>query len=118
MHELSIANDILDIARRHVPSGEQEAVEKIVVRIGDMAGVAHESLAFSFSAAAQETPFAHAQLEIERVPLTGSCNRCGETSTLDPAAPVCSRCRSRDIAVMSGTELQVARIILREPAGA
>ena len=116
MHELSIASDILDIARRHVPAGEEDAVGTIVVRVGDMAGVVPASLAFSFEVAVKESPFPHAQLEIERVPLTGSCNRCGETSALDPAAIMCARCKSSDVAVMTGTELQVARIILREHA--
>jgi hydrogenase nickel incorporation protein HypA/HybF len=68
MHELGLAESILDIVRDHVPPGREAAVRRVRVRIGEFAGVLPDSLAFCFGAITAGTPFVDASLEIERVP--------------------------------------------------
>jgi Zn finger protein HypA/HybF involved in hydrogenase expression len=44
MHELSIAQDILDIVFTNVPPDDYEDVTKIKVKIGEISGVIPDSL--------------------------------------------------------------------------
>jgi hydrogenase nickel incorporation protein HypA/HybF len=57
MHELSIAQGILDIVREHVPEGQSAGVRTIEVRVGRMSGVVPESLEFCFEALVLDSPF-------------------------------------------------------------
>ena len=67
MHELSLATSILDIVRQYVPIDRAPAVRTVRVRVGDLAGVVPDSLAWCFSAIASETPYARASLAIDPV---------------------------------------------------
>jgi hydrogenase nickel incorporation protein HypA/HybF len=114
MHELSIAQSIVDIVGQYVPPAEQERVRKITVRIGAMAGVVPDSLEFCFTAVIHHTPLAEAVMEIEHVPFTVSCHSCNSTSETEPGLALCPLCGSVDTKVKSGTELQVVSIDVDE----
>jgi hydrogenase nickel incorporation protein HypA/HybF len=68
MHELGLAESILDIVREHVPLDRAAAVRRVRVRVGEVAGVISESLTFCFGAIVAGTPYVDASIEIERAP--------------------------------------------------
>jgi hydrogenase nickel incorporation protein HypA/HybF len=68
MHELSIAQEIVEIVRRHLPVGEVREVKTIRLRIGDQVTLASESLQFCFDLACEGTLMQGTRLEIENVP--------------------------------------------------
>ena len=114
MHELSIANDILTIIRQNVPQEELNNIENINVKIGDMSGVVAESLEFCFQAIISETELDNAKLVIEKIPFAVKCNSCGSESTNEFGIRVCSDCNSTDTTVISGLEMQVTEVELKE----
>lgn len=114
MHELSIAQNIVDIVGQYVPPADQQRVRKVLVRIGAMAGVIPDSLTFCFSAVIHHTPLAQAVMEIEHVPFTITCHSCNQTSTAEPGIALCPACGSLDTDITSGTELQVVSIDVDE----
>jgi hydrogenase nickel incorporation protein HypA/HybF len=69
MHELSLANGIFDIVRQYVPIERGQLVRAVRVRVGDLAGVVPDSLAWCFSAIVSDTPYEQAWLAIN--PTTG-----------------------------------------------
>jgi hydrogenase nickel incorporation protein HypA/HybF len=110
MHEMSIAESIVEIVQQHLPKGEDCKVRSITLHIGELAGVVPDSLEFCFSAITSASPLEGAQLVIERVPLAATCKSCGTTSQISIASFQCPACNSPDISVISGTELQVTEI--------
>jgi len=66
MHELSLANGILDIVRQYVPVERAPRVRTVRVRVGDLAGVVPDSLAWCFSAIVLDTPYHTASLAIDQ----------------------------------------------------
>jgi hydrogenase nickel incorporation protein HypA/HybF len=119
MHELSIAQSIVDIVGQYVQLAEQERVRKIAVRIGAMAGVVPDSLQFCFSAVVHNTPLESAVMEIEHTPFTVTCHACGRATESEPGLALCPACGSVDTEITSGTELQVVSIdVDEEEAGA
>lgn len=114
MHELSIAQNIADIVREHVPAGDLELVRTVRVRLGELSGVVAESLEFSYGAVVSDTPLEGSVLEFEHVPFALLCADCGRTSA-DPAGMMlCPVCRSGRTQVQGGLELHVADIGLEE----
>jgi hydrogenase nickel incorporation protein HypA/HybF len=114
MHELSIANDILTVIRQNVPQEELSNIENIKVKIGDMCGVVAESLEFCFQAIISETELDKAKLMIEKIPFVLKCNLCGKESSNEFGIRVCPDCGSTDTKVISGLEMQVTEVELKE----
>jgi hydrogenase nickel incorporation protein HypA/HybF len=114
MHELSLATDIIDIVKSSVPPEELHEIESILVDIGDFAGVVTDSLVFSFGAITQSTPLEGARLEINHIPYLIKCNNCGEESTNEFGLAICTPCGSTDTVLISGNELKVKEVKLRE----
>lgn len=114
MHELSIAQGILDIVRQHLPDGPVRSLRSVKVRVGSLSGVVPESLEFCFEAIVGDTPLQGARLEIERVPIRLKCGACGRTSSVEEDSFLCPACGAGDIEVVSGTELQVVELELAD----
>ena len=114
MHELSIAQGILDIIRQYVPEEQTADVRRIRIRVGQMAGIVPDSLDFCFGAIVNGTPMGEARLDIEETPVRSQCGGCGEAFTVEGAAFLCPFCGSPEIKIISGTELQVIEIELSD----
>jgi hydrogenase nickel incorporation protein HypA/HybF len=114
VHELGIAQNILEIVRQHVPESDARLVRTVKVRVGDFSGVVADSLEFCFSAIVAESPFAAAKMEIERVPTRISCRLCGRVHESDGVDFLCPECGGGDIDILSGRELDVVAIELDE----
>lgn len=114
MHELSIAQSILDIVKNHVPSSDLKEVRSVRVKVGKMSGVVPESLDFSFSALITDTDLGSASLNMELVPFRVRCSSCQSVSETEFGIVLCPKCGSNRTKVISGTELQVLDIELAD----
>lgn len=68
MHELGIANSILDAVRKEMAAYPAARCMKITVRIGAMAGVDPSSLTFCYQALVSGTEFEPMELAVENAP--------------------------------------------------
>src|SRR5512140_2517551 len=116
MHELSIAQDILDIVLQNLPGKGTQAVRTVKVRIGAMAGVVPDSLEFCFQAITPKTKCEGAALVIEHVPVVLRCNACGKESGLEHLVFTCPFCAGTDVVMISGNELQVVEMEIDDPS--
>ena len=112
MHEMSVAQNIIDIVRQAVPPARTPAVTSVRVRLGSLSGVVAESLAFCFEALVGDTPLARARLAIERVPTSCDCRACGARFEPDTLIFFCPSCGSGDVRLVSGRDLQVVDVEL------
>jgi hydrogenase nickel incorporation protein HypA/HybF len=117
MHELSIAQSIVDIVIQHLPKDEVVSVRSVRLSLGAMAGVVPDSLEFCFGAITAGTALEGATLEIEHIPLTAHCNNCGRDGEIEPTLFACSACGSTSLTVLSGREMQVRDIDVEENEG-
>jgi hydrogenase nickel incorporation protein HypA/HybF len=115
MHELSVAQSIVEIIQQHIPRSEWERVAAVRLKIGAAAGVVPESLEFSFQAITAESFLCHARLEIESVPFRIHCNTCDTTAENEFGFTLCGACGSADTNILSGSELHITEIEIAEP---
>src|SRR5262249_26653881 len=124
MHELAIAEAILDAVERHAAG---RPVTVVRVKVGRLRQVVAESLAFYADLAAELRPGCEgAAFEWETVDAVLKCRSCG--SEWDPAPPPahenaelvvrfgCPRCDSPDHEVISGDDVVVESIDVEEAA--
>jgi hydrogenase nickel incorporation protein HypA/HybF len=112
MHELSIAQNIVEIVQQYAPAGR--SVQVVRVALGQLSGVVPESLEFCFQAVVSDSPLEGAQLQIDEIPLRVRCRACGAEFPVEWAAFVCGSCSGTDLEILSGTELKVTEIELAE----
>ncbi len=115
MHELSIAQSILETVREYVPEEDLRYVSQVKLRVGSLSGVVPESLDFSFRAITAETPLQKTRLEIQHVPFMVQCSVCHQTSSNDVGIVLCESCRSSNVYIISGLELDIAEIEVNKP---
>jgi hydrogenase nickel incorporation protein HypA/HybF len=77
MHELSIAQSIIEIVDEEARKHGATQVKKIKLKIGEFSGVVREALEFSFDVVKSGTVAEKAELEIEIVKFKALCNGCG-----------------------------------------
>lgn len=65
MHELAIANSVIEAVRTEAARRPGARVTKVGLRIGELAGVDRESLSFCFEVLVKETDLESAVLAIE-----------------------------------------------------
>jgi len=110
MHELSVAQSVLDIVAQHVLPEQALRVRAVRVAVGELAGVLPDSLAFCFDAIVAGTPFSEARLVLERVPARIACGSCGLAFSLEGVCFACPACGSTHVSVTAGRELQVVDV--------
>jgi hydrogenase nickel incorporation protein HypA/HybF len=112
VHELSFAQNIVDIIHQSVPDDEIEKVRIVRLKIGILSGVVADSLDFCFNAISAETRLANARLDIDQIPFTVHCSTCQQAFVNDIGFVVCPECGGTETTVVAGRELQVTEIEL------
>jgi hydrogenase nickel incorporation protein HypA/HybF len=103
VHELALAQEIVDIARRRAGASR---VRRVTVRVGVLAAVVPEALRFCFDLACEDTPLSGAALDIVELPARGRCRSCAAESLFDGPWAVCG-CGAAEVDWLSGDELVV-----------
>ncbi len=114
MHEMGIASSVVDIVLQHVTDAQAPLVRRVCVRVGELAGVQTESLAFCFEAIVAGTPLAGAALIVETVPAVRACRGCGERFGDSSFLAACPACGSAEVPFVSGSELTVSELELED----
>lgn len=110
MHELAIAESLLEIVLEEGRRHNLQKVSIIRLQIGAMAGVIPEALSFSFEMISRDTIASGASLEIETIPVTARCSSCGERFDVENLVYLCTRCGKPDLKLISGRELSLVNL--------
>lgn len=106
MHEMAIAEGILDIALDYARRNESSRITKVSLLLGEMAGVEPSSLQFCFASLVKGTPAEGAELAFTRVPLLARCLSCGLEGAVENYNFICPDCGGVR-SILSGRELRV-----------
>jgi hydrogenase nickel incorporation protein HypA/HybF len=114
MHELGIANSILEATRSEMTLHASARLLRVNVRIGELAAVDPDSLQFCFKALTCDTELATLELKIETCPRKHRCLACGEVFIVVDYDFRCGRCGEEKTEFISGDQLEVASLEIEE----
>ena len=116
MHEISLVRNILRTLEAQLPAEELTRLSKIKLRIGLLSNVEPILMQNAFDAVTEtEQPlFKTVQLDIELVPIRILCPSCGQESAVEQYRFRCGYCDTPSNEVVSGTELLISGVELRE----
>src|SRR5271166_2755282 len=96
MHELSIAESILDAVRKEIALHPGTFPTRVGVRIGAMAAIDPQALTFCFDAVVQGTEWGDLKLDTNVIPARRICNNCAHIFAVENYNAVCAACSSED----------------------
>lgn len=114
MHEVGIANSILEATRTEMALHATARPRQVTVRIGELAAVDPEALRFCFEALTRDTEFATLKLTIEVSPRRHRCPACGAEFIVANYDCRCDRCGEEETAFISGDQLQLVSLEVEE----
>jgi len=103
VHELSIAQGVVEVVSRHA---EGRRVTRVEMRVGHLRQVVPSALEFAFGLLTEGTPLQGAALVIEDVPVVARCRACGTETQMD-AFPFQCGCGGYELDLVAGEELLV-----------
>lgn len=108
MHELSIAQSIVDAVETRATECKATQVKSVRLRIGEANGIVKDSLTFCFEMLTSLDPMlTGAQLLIDFVPHRARCPRCGIEFTVENFIAQCPTCIEWSDDIVSGNEFQI-----------
>ena len=108
MHELAIAEQIVQVVMTQVETHSIEHVTNVRIQVGEATSVVSDSLTFSFEMIASFTPeLAGAKLLIDTVPYRARCRHCHKEFHVKHFIVQCPLCETWEADVLSGTEFKV-----------
>jgi hydrogenase nickel incorporation protein HypA/HybF len=108
MHEVSIAQGLLEIAIDSCKKQGFSGIELIRVKIGKAAGIMTDSLHFAFETLKEGTIAEKAVLTINEIPVSGFCDSCNKGFSVEEAyVLLCPLCGSKSFRVETGRELNI-----------
>jgi hydrogenase nickel incorporation protein HypA/HybF len=112
MHELSIAQSVVESALQQAKAHGGRRVLAVGVRVGDTSGVAADALSFCFEMTTKDTAMEGATLELERVAVRFRCLTCEAEFEPVEFRAVCPTCGSDLASMIAGDELALAYVEL------
>jgi hydrogenase nickel incorporation protein HypA/HybF len=98
MHEMSIAQGLIDILRDEMLKHDAKALRSVRLNVGQMTAIVPDALSEG------------ARLIMEIIPLRGYCSQCEEEFEIKDYAFVCPSCESTKINTIGGQDLSIVEI--------
>jgi len=105
MHELSLAQSVLDVALKHAHKNDAIRIDRITLSFGRMSCIQPEALTTAFTAIARGTLAERAVLSIEIIPAVVSCLLCQKEYDVEyNGILTCPECGNPSVILVGGTE--------------
>jgi len=107
MHEVALANALVDLAREHAAAAQAQRVTRLVVEIGPFSHVDAHALRFALDVAARGGPAEGAALDILEPEGAAYCLDCEASVTIATRGEPCPRCNGVKLLVQGGDEMRL-----------
>jgi hydrogenase nickel incorporation protein HypA/HybF len=113
MHEVSIAQGIVELVENRAKEHHASVVEEVELEIGRLAGIELYSFVFALESVVKDTMLAEARIVRHDIDGEGRCGDCGSCFPVEQLFDACPRCGSYAVKLLKGKELRVKSIIVK-----
>jgi hydrogenase nickel incorporation protein HypA/HybF len=110
MHEMSLAEGVLQVIEDSAKSNGFTRVKTVWLEIGQLSGAESEAMRFCFDAVARNTLLEGARLEIVEAEGQGWCLSCGKTVAIRQRYEPCPLCGGYQLEPTGGMEMRVKEL--------
>lgn len=112
MHELSLAENIIQLVEQTAADQGAGRVKTVFVEIGRLAQVDVDALSFAFEVVSRGGCAAGAEFRVIDIPGLARCEDCQAQVPLEAMATACPQCGSYRLQVIAGQEMRVKGIAI------
>ena len=112
MHELSIAQSIVELAEQEALSHKAVSIEELELEIGSLAGIEWGALDFALESAIKGSMLENARIAVQRIAGEGRCGDCENLFPVENLFTACPACGSYAVKIIKGKELRIKSIII------
>jgi hydrogenase nickel incorporation protein HypA/HybF len=117
VHERPFTQKIVEAVLTSLEGHPAERVVSARVRVGEVFHLVPESVEAHFRSLTAGTPLSQARLDLAEDPLTVRCRDCGLSGGVeDHHLLLCRACGSRAVDTVSGHEIRIESVTLKDPA--
>jgi hydrogenase nickel incorporation protein HypA/HybF len=110
MHELSVTENVLEIALKHAEASKAQKVIRVNLVIGQLSSIIDDSVQFYWDSITEGTLCANSELTFRRLPAVFHCLKCGSRFNLSAELTICPQCKNDKTEMISGDEFYVDSI--------
>ena len=110
MHEMSIAQSLLDIIREEMAKHNAKLLRSVRLHVGQLTAIVPDALSFCFEVITAGSELEGSRLIIEVIPLKGHCKDCNETFEIKDYAFACPICGGTEIETIAGQDLSIVEM--------
>lgn len=110
MHEMSIAEGIVQVLEDEAKRQSYQKVKKVWLEIGPLAAIESDSLSFCFDAVTRGTLAEDAELIIINTDGEAFCLQCFEMVPVKQKYDACIKCGSYQLQITQGEEMRIKEL--------
>ena len=107
MHELSIAQNVIEIITEEAQKANATTITEVEIDIGLVSGIVPDALTFAMDSLIKNTFLEKAKIIYNIIEGKGRCNNCSHEFTIDGLYAMCPECNSFSFEVVQGKELKI-----------
>lgn len=112
MHEMSIAQNIVELVTEKARAEDAAKVTRIDLAVGSLSGVMIDALKFGFEVVTKGTIAEGTELQIDEIPARAICRDCDLPFDADSYITRCPKCNGYVVDMLQGQELKLTSIII------
>jgi len=113
MHELSIAQSIIESAESQARNHHSQCIEEIELEIGSLAGIEWKLLKFALESCIKGTLLESTRIVRKEISGEGRCGDCETVVPADTLFTPCPICGSYIVKIIKGKELRIKSIVVK-----
>jgi len=110
MHEIKLAEDLVNILNKEVSSPEVGKVKTVYLEVGKLRYIVPEIMRSCFVHIPKDKKLEEAEINIKILPIKIKCKKCKTERVVDNGIYVCETCLSEEAKLISGNEFMVKGI--------
>ena len=112
MHEMSLAESVLQIINDSAAAENFQRVRSITLEIGKLSAVEPDAMRFCFDAVTRGSIAEGAELQIIETPGVGVCIECGAEVAMQEKYGICTDCGCAHLKITGGDQMRVKDLIV------
>jgi len=111
MHELSLAYEVIELAKREVIKNKVSTIFEMEIEVGDLSGVEADTFQSALEMISKSTMLEHTLFHINRQPAIGRCSTCNLEFEMKERMACCPTCHRFPSEISGGQEFRVTSIL-------
>jgi hydrogenase nickel incorporation protein HypA/HybF len=111
MHEMSIAEALLQNVLDAVSKSRVVRVQEVMLDVGKVRLVMPEALELAWTVVSDGTVAAGSKLRIKEIPIEAACRHCGRVFPADVDNYLCPGCGQADVEIVAGDDIMLTSVV-------